>query len=93
MLNKFRTCEHSDKIGCFCRCTEFLIGVVLIGLMIFILCIQGGEITRISEELDKVKGENYALQKELESSLEDIEGKCQRMTDTCIDIITNKRWE
>ena len=43
---------------------------------------------------------NTRLQKQVESlatkidvELEETENKCQRMTDTCIDILANRRWE
>ena len=66
-----------------------LISVLLIVIAFFMLqCIQGAEINNIKKELSKVQQQNYLLTNELEET----EDRCRRMTDTCIDILSNQRW-
>lgn len=50
---------------------------------------QGVQLNQVQNELMALKTENYELKNEIEAS----ESRCKRMTDTCIDILANKRWE
>lgn len=50
---------------------------------------QGVQLNQVQNEVMSLKTQNYELKKELEAS----ESRCKRMTDTCIDILANKRWE
>ena len=56
-----------------------------LGLVLY----QGVQLNQVQNELMSIKTENYELKKEIEAS----ESRCRRMTDTCIDILANKRWE
>lgn len=60
------------------------------GLVLFALvCFQGIQINGLENQIAEVQTQNY----ELTLKLEETEQKCQRMTDTCIDVLSNKRWE
>lgn len=59
-------------------------------LVLFALvCFQGIQINGLENQIAEVQTQNY----ELTLKLEETEQKCQRMTDTCIDVLSNKRWE
>jgi len=65
--------------------------LVLLALFFFlvIICSQGIQLNEVQRELAKVQAQNYETRKELQET----EARCERMTDTCIDIIANRRWE
>lgn len=59
-------------------------------IFVFILVLQQGQqINHLQEEVAKLQNQqtNTAIE------IKETEEKCQRMTDTCIDILSNKRWE
>lgn len=66
--------------------------IVFIAWSIFTLAIvslQGIKINELEKEVATARSELYETNKHVDDS----EERCKRMTDTCIDIISNRRWE
>lgn len=70
------------------RCGVFV--AIITSLVTFgFLCLLGVEITDLREQIATLQIKDYQLEQQIEAS----EDKCERMTDTCIDIVVNRRWE
>lgn len=71
---------------------EYTLIAVVVALFLIIGC-------QLAEDIKVVKGyiqEIYVNEAELEALIytksKETEDKCERMTDTCIDILSNERW-
>lgn len=60
----------------------FIMFYVWLIILVIVVRIQEVEIKQLEHKI-------YVLSIQVENS----EARCQRMTDTCIDIIANRRWE
>lgn len=47
----------------------------------------------VDEEIRILKQKDIQIQKIIDEKCQETENRCGRMTDTCLDIISNKRWE
>ena len=72
------------------RTTGYVITFVFILFSFFFFAIK---IDSVNEEIQKLKQENVQIQKLVNDKCQETEARCERMTDTCLDIISNQRWE
>lgn len=73
--------------------TEALSYFLVISFLIFLCVFFAVRLDAVNEEIQKLKQENVQIQKLVNDKCQETEGKCERMTDTCLDIISNQRWE
>ena len=66
--------------------TLHILEFLLLGLVLFL---EAGNYIRAHNTQSELKETAARLERELAES----EARCRRMTDTCIDIIANGRWE
>lgn len=66
-----------------------LLVIFALAFFMVIVCSQGIQLNEVQKELAKVQAQNFETQQQLQET----EARCERMTDTCIDIIANRRWE
>lgn len=77
-----------DKKGHLTTC--LIVITTIWSLALFTLfTIQGISINRLENEVAKISTNNYELSKQIEEA----ERSYERMLDTCLDVIKNKRWE
>lgn len=75
--------SRSDAIGYF----------LVINFLTFLCILFGVKLDSVNEEIRSLKQENVQMQKLVAESCQETEARCERMTDTCLDIISNQRWE
>lgn len=75
--------SRSDSIGYF----------LVINFLTFLCIFFGVKLDSVNEEIRSLKQENVQMQKLVAESCQETEARCERMTDTCLDIISNQRWE
>lgn len=75
--------SRSDAIGYF----------LVINFLTFLCIFFVVKLDSVNEEIRSLKQENVQMQKLVAESCQETEAKCERMTDTCLDIISNQRWE
>ena len=86
----YQACE---KGGEKMKKTEALSYFLVISFLIFLCVFFAVRLDAVNEEIQKLKQENVQIQKLVNDKCQETEGKCERMTDTCLDIISNQRWE
>lgn len=62
---------------------------IFLFFFVIILLRQNNDIKNLKKEIEISR----LAESKLKIELQETENRCERMTDTCIDIITNKRWE
>lgn len=75
------------------RNTGLFFYLTAMALLIFCCAFFSVRLDSVNEEIRHLKQENVQIQKLVNDKCQETEGKCERMTDTCLDIISNQRWE
>lgn len=68
--------------------TDFLLGCLFL-CSLGLLILQGMKINELETRVAYAESKCFSLSVDMQET----EEKCLRMTDTCIDIIANRRWE
>lgn len=75
------------------RNTGLFFYLTAMALLIICCAFFSVRLDSVNEEIRHLKQENVQIQKLVNDKCQETEGKCERMTDTCLDIISNQRWE
>lgn len=69
---------------------RYFLGFIFALWILFIvpLFIVYSKIEDVQNQYAELKAENFYLKQEIK----EVEARCERMTDCCIDIVTNQRW-
>lgn len=75
------------------RNTELFFYLTAMALLVVCCAFFSVRLDSVNEEIRSLKQENVQMQKLVAESCQETEARCERMTDTCLDIISNQRWE
>ena len=75
------------------RNTELFFYLTAMALLVVCCAFFSVRLDSVNEEIRNLKQKNLLVQKLVNDKCQETENKCERMTDTCLDIISNQRWE
>lgn len=75
------------------RKSDFTGSCLVMGFLLFFCIFFAVRLDSVNEEIRSLKRKDLQIQKLVNEKCQETESRCERMTDTCLDIISNKRWE